>query len=196
MTRGELEPGDCDGERETPWARAAWIDEENTLTLFDERPVGVTGKHCREPRGCGLETELPEVMNHVEGMGPDLDHVIRGQLGSPWILVVVTPDSAHGRDSPKRVENRESPDISAMDDEVASVKLLDSLRPDETVRIRDHTDNVPGRLGTRGFHECAKRRPLLARIGRRQDHLIIVGRQDSGAVPRKRSATSRLPSAA
>jgi len=78
MTRSEHEPGDSDGKRETPRARAAWIDEENTLTLFDERPVGVTGKHCREPRGYGLETELPEVMNHVEGMGPDLDHIIGG----------------------------------------------------------------------------------------------------------------------
>jgi hypothetical protein len=135
MTRSEHEPGDSDGKRETPRARAAWIDEENTLTLFDERPVGVTGKHCREPRGYGLETELPEVMNHVEGMGPDLDHIIGGQLGSPWPLVVVTPDSANGGDSPKRVENRESPDVSAMNDEIASAELLDSLRPDETVRV-------------------------------------------------------------
>src|SRR5438132_14433349 len=69
MTRSEHEPGDSDGERETPRARAAGIDEENALTLFDERPVGVTGKHCREPSGCGLETELPEVMNHVGGHG-------------------------------------------------------------------------------------------------------------------------------
>ena len=68
-------------------------------------------------------------------MGPDLDHVIGGQLGSPWTLVVVTPDSANGGDSPKRVENRESPDVSAVDDEIASAEVLDSLRPDETVRV-------------------------------------------------------------
>jgi hypothetical protein len=132
--------------------------------MFDERPVGVTGKHCREPCGCGLETELPEVMNHVQGMGPDLNYVIGRQLGSPRTLVVVTPDSANGRNSPKRLENRESPDVSAMDDEITSAKLHDSLRPDETVRVRDHTDNVLGFHGclTLGITGGAKLRPLHA----------------------------------
>ena len=45
------------------------------------------------------------------------------------------PGQRERGDSPKRVENRESPDVSAVDDEIASAELLDSLRPDETVRV-------------------------------------------------------------
>ena len=191
MTRSEQKLGDSDGERETPWARATWIDEENTLTMCDERPVGVTGKHYREPRGCGLETEFPEVMNYVQGMGPDLDYVIGRQLGGPRTLVVVTPDSANRGDSPKRVENRESPDVSAMDDEITSAKLHDSLRPDETVRVRDHTDNVPGFHGclTLGISGGAKRCPL---------HAVVTPLriQVMNRCARERSCLSRLPSRA
>jgi len=73
-----------------------------------------------------------------------LDHVIGEQLGCPRALVVVTPDGANRGDGPKRAEHHGSPDVSAMDDEIGSAKPIDSLRPDQTVGVRDHTDNVPG----------------------------------------------------
>jgi len=142
--RGKDELGDSDGEREASRAGAAWVDEENAFAPFNERPVGVPGKHCCEPRGRRLESELPEVMNDVESVGPHLDHVIGGQLGCPRALVVVTSDGASGGDGPKRVQHRGSPDVSAMDDEIGSAKPIDSLRPDQTVGVRDHTDNLPG----------------------------------------------------
>ena len=150
VTRSEYEPGDSDGKRETPWARAAWVEEENTLTLLEERPVGVTGKDRREPSSRGLEAELLDVMNHVEGMRPDFDHLIGGKLRSPCTLVVIAPDSANGGDSPKRVENCERADVSTMHDEITSAELLDRLGPDEAVRVGDHANHVPGRLRTQG----------------------------------------------
>jgi len=153
---GKDELGDRDGQRKTPGAGAAWVDEENAFAFFDKRPVGVAGKHCCEPRGRRLETELSEVMNDVEDVTPHLDHVVGGQLDGPWTLVVVTSDGANGGDGPKRVQHRWSSDVSAMDDEIGSAKPIDSLRPHETVGVRDHTDNVPLRFGTCGFHD----RPL------------------------------------
>ena len=80
---GKDELGDRDGQRKTPGAGAAWVDEENAFAFFDKRPVGVAGKHCCEPRGRRLETELSEVMNDVEDVTPHLDHVVGGQLDGP-----------------------------------------------------------------------------------------------------------------
>ena len=141
--RSEDKLSDSDGEREASGSRATRVDEEDAFALFDKRPVGVTGKDCCEPRGRRLETELSEVMNDVEDVTPHLDHVVGGQLDGPWTLVVVTPDGANGGDGPKRVQHGGSPDVSAMDDEIGSAKPIDSLRPHETVGVRDHTDNVP-----------------------------------------------------
>ena len=144
MPSAKDELGDSDGERKTSRAGAARVDEENAFAAFDKRPVGVPGKHCCEPRGCRLETELPEVVDDVEGVGPHLDHVIGGQLECPRALVVVTPDGANRGDGLKRVEHRWGPDVPAMDDEIGSAKPIDSFRPDQTVSVRDHPDDVPG----------------------------------------------------
>jgi len=145
---GKDELGDRDGQREASRAGAARVDETNAFALFDKRAVGVTGKHCCESRGCGFETELSEVMNDVEDVGPHLDHIIGRQLDGPWTFVVVTSDGANGGDGSERVQHRGSPDVSAMDDEIRPAKPLDSLGPDQTVGVRDHTDYLPARLVT------------------------------------------------
>ena len=49
--RPEHEVRDSNGEGKTPWARAARVDEENTLARFDGWSMGMARKDCREPRG-------------------------------------------------------------------------------------------------------------------------------------------------
>src|SRR5262249_11017187 len=144
-TRTEDEPGDRDGEREAPRARATRVDEEDVATPFDERPGRVTGQDGAESRGRGLEIELGDVVDHVDSMHPDLNHVIGGKSGRPRTLVIVAPDRANGGDGPKRIENGGCADVATVDDEIAPAQLLDRLGADETMRVGDHTDDVGGR---------------------------------------------------
>jgi len=109
----------------------------------------MSAEHRCETRRLGVETQLREVMNHVDQVGADFDDVGGGKLGRPWSLVVVASDGADRSDGAERVENRSATDVPAMDDELATAKGIEGLGTDEPVRVRDHADDVlHGQLAT------------------------------------------------
>ena len=102
----------------------------------------MSGKHGGESSGGGLEIELRQVVQHVEDMGAQLDDVIGRKLGCPRTLVVVAAHCVHRGERPQRIQNGAGSDVSAMNDRVASAQLLEGLRPDEPMRVRNHADDV------------------------------------------------------
>src|SRR5207302_11205701 len=144
VRRTEDELRDGDRKREAPWTRAARVDEENASALLHPRAVRVAGQDRRKPGGGGLERELGEVVDDVEGVRPHLDDVVDRQRAGPRTVVVVAADGPDRRDGPQGVEHGGSADVSTVDDEVRPPKPRQRLRPHEPVRVGYDPDR-PGR---------------------------------------------------
>ncbi len=68
------------------------------------------------PEASGLQIELRQIMEHVDGGPADLDDFGLRELPGPSLFVDVAADRRHGRDRQKLFQNLGSTHVARMDD--------------------------------------------------------------------------------
>jgi hypothetical protein len=88
-----------------------------------------------ESRGIRVEVKLRQVMQYVDFVAANFDHVRRGKSARPSVCVIVAAHRSDRRDAAKYVQYRRLSDIAAMNDEVRVAKRIKRLRPNQAVGI-------------------------------------------------------------
>jgi hypothetical protein len=162
---GYLENPERDGQRESARACAAGIEIEDAVTPLDRGLVGVSADDYAKARGCRIEIEVGEGVQHVDGDAAKLDDLGCGEsgagsraagsgtvglgtvglgtvgLGTVGLEAVHIPsDRSKGSDRGERGEDGRIADISRVEDVIDALKRGDRLRPQEAVRVGDNAN--------------------------------------------------------
>ena len=70
----DVQAANADGQAETPRAGAAGVEEQDAAPLFLSRLVRVAGDHGTEAARRGIEIQLIEIVQHVDGEALRLEH--------------------------------------------------------------------------------------------------------------------------
>jgi hypothetical protein len=134
-TGSQGEPGNCNRQGESPRTGAARVDEKRLAPRLDRRLVGVAEDYGGEARGPRIEVELREVVENVDRVATDLDHVVGGKALSPHALVVVAADRADRRKPSERLEDGRVTDVAAMNDELRTPERVECSGPNQSMGI-------------------------------------------------------------
>ena len=136
----DLDPGHCDREREAARTRAPGVEEEHPLADLGAGTVRVAAHHGREARRGGIEIELGEVVQQVEGQRSDLGHLGRRERVGPRAPVDVPAHRGDGCERTQRLQHLAPADVARVEDVRAAAQRVERLRPHEAVRVRDDAD--------------------------------------------------------
>src|ERR1700748_1564233 len=88
----QLQRRQGDRQAEPPWPGAAWIEVEHAVDGLDPRPVRVAGNNHVDTAGYGIELQLMDVMQDVDGPAAKLDRSRRGIARRPIGGIHIPPD--------------------------------------------------------------------------------------------------------
>jgi hypothetical protein len=137
---GQLKYRQSDGQAEAPRPGAPWIEVEHAVNGLDPRPVGVAGNNHVDTAGYGIEFQLMDIMQNVDGPAAKLDRSRRGIARRPIGGVHVPPDRNDGRDPAQLGNDLRPADIAGVDDMLNTGKALLRLGAQQAVRVRNDSD--------------------------------------------------------
>lgn len=129
-----------DRQFESLWARTPWIEVKHSAARLLFWYVTVPEDHDAESGRFGLQVELPEVMEHVEGSAIQLDGLSLGQPARPRALVNVAAHRRHWRNRGEFLENFGSAHIPGMNDVFGTTQRVKRFRAEQAVRVGNDTD--------------------------------------------------------
>ena len=88
-----------------------------------------------EARGIRVEVKLRQVMQYVDSVAANFDHVGLGKSVRPSARVIVSAHRSDRRDATERVQHRWISDVAAMNDEVRVAERIKRFRPNQPVGI-------------------------------------------------------------
>ncbi len=94
----------------------------------------------RESRSFGLEVQLCQIVQHVDGNAAELEHRRLRQLARPRTFVDVAPHGSHRGNRGKLFEDLRSTDIAGMNDVFRPAQSFNGLRSQQAMRIGDDAD--------------------------------------------------------
>jgi len=122
---------------EAPRARAARIEIEHTVLLFDLRPMAVTVHDYAESRAFRLQIELPQIMQHIDRNVAGFNDLSFGQRARPGVGVDVAADGSYRRDLRECFEDFGCADVAGVEDAVGTAQGFDGFGTQEAVGVGD-----------------------------------------------------------
>ena len=94
----------------------------------------------RESGGFGIDVQLSQIVEHVNGNAADLKYIVLWQFARPSCFVDVAANNGDGGDGRKPVEDLGRAYVAGMNDAFAAAQGFDGLRPQQAVRVGDDSD--------------------------------------------------------
>lgn len=145
-----------DRQFEAPASGTAGIQVEQAVYGVDLRHVGVAGNNDIDALSYGIDLQGVEVVQNVEQPSGEPHELGFGKFGGPLARIRVSSDRRDGGNSPQRGDDLGIADVAAVNDMVDMGQHAKSLRPEQTVRIRDDADGESHR-SVRLKHSIARR---------------------------------------
>ena len=89
--------------------------------------MSVAADYGREPGGPGIEIQLRQIVQHIDGNPAYFEHFSLGQLLRPHAFVYVAANRSDWSDGAKLIEDLGRANISCMNDVIGSAQSLDVL---------------------------------------------------------------------
>ena len=102
----------------------------------------MAGDDSRKSCGFRVTGEFRQVMNNVDSMTANLDHVMCEKAARPSTSIVIAAYSSDGRNASKRIQNRWIADIPAMNDDFRVAQRIERFRPNQAMGIRYQADEM------------------------------------------------------
>jgi len=102
----------------------------------------MAGDDSRKSCGIRVTVELRHVMNNIDPVTANLDHVMCGKAARPNISIVIASYTSDGRNASERIQNRWIADVPAMNDHLRVAQRIERLRPNQAMGIRYQADEV------------------------------------------------------
>ena len=134
----------ADRELEAARAGAAWIEVKNPVFLFHFGLVAVAVDNRAESSGFGLQVELREIVEEVDGDAADFYEFGRGQFTGPGFDIHVAADGGDGSNAAERVEDFASANVARVEDVVGAAKSFDGFGAEQAVGIGNNAENHAG----------------------------------------------------
>jgi len=128
-----FDDSNCNRQFKAPWARAAGIEQENSVDHFVVRPVAVTEYDDVDRL---LQQLGPEDVREKESPAGD------GQPGNfvTITIIIIPANERHRRDRAQCVEHVIAADVAGVQDRIHSRQCLQRLRANQTVGVGDDAD--------------------------------------------------------
>lgn len=97
--------------------------------------------HRVEPSGFGLQIELRQIVQHINGNACDLDGFSFRQSARPRTLVDIAANRGHGRNMLELFKNLRRANITRMNDVAHSAQRIQCFRTKQSVGIGDDADD-------------------------------------------------------
>jgi len=131
----QLEAGDGGGKGEAAGAGAARIYIKHAIAQVRVGFVGVARDDNVEARGFGVEVEILEPVQHVDGSVGEFDDLGQRERACPGFRVHVAAYSMDRGDGLKLFEDGEIADIAGVEDGAGPFESREGFRAKEAVRV-------------------------------------------------------------
>ena len=101
----------------------------------------VAGDDHVESSGLGLQIELREIVDNIDGNVGELDDFGCGEFAGPCLLVDVASDRGDGGDGGEFVENFGIADVTGMNDVLRALERSQSFGAEQAVGVGDYADD-------------------------------------------------------
>jgi len=101
----------------------------------------MAGDDYAESRCLGLQIELREIVQHIDGNARDLDDFLRREFAGPWGLIDIAADGGYRRDGCEFVKNLRRADVSRMNDVLRTAQRGESFRAKQAMCVGDDADD-------------------------------------------------------
>jgi hypothetical protein len=125
---------------ESPRPRAARIQVKHSIAHLLFGNVTVAADHNRESSRFGLEVQLLQIMQHIDGNTAQLNHLSFRQLATPGRFIDVSTHGGDGTNRGKLLEDIGRADIPGMNDVLGPAQRFDCLRAQQAMRVGDDAD--------------------------------------------------------
>ena len=125
---------------ESPRPGAAGIEIEHSVARLVLGNVTVAAYDNRESGGFGLEIQLRQIVQHVDGNTAQFERLGFRQLARPRTFVYIATHGSDGGNGREIVENLRRPNISGMNDVVGPAQSCNGLVTQQAVGVRDDAD--------------------------------------------------------
>jgi hypothetical protein len=106
---------------EPPGAAAARIEEEDSVPRFAFRDMAVAGDHNLKSRSLGLQIQMREIVQHVDGNAACFENFGRRQASRPRFFIYVATHRGEGSDGSELFQNLWRADIAGMNDSLRTL---------------------------------------------------------------------------
>ena len=116
------------------------VQEQHAAHILNRRPVRVTANNGAKAGRRRLYVKSIHVMKHIQQDVAELNDLCLREIMRPIAIVHVSSHGDNGRDRSQRFKYIRFADVSSMNDQVGAFQRLESRRWQETVCVRDDTD--------------------------------------------------------
>ena len=134
--------GNAKGQLESPGTCASRIQKENSVSIFDTRPMGVTADYRLNLLHRRRHLQVLQIVEHVDGNAGSLHGFDLWNSFGPFVRIVVPSHSNHRSEVSQTVENIGTADIASMKNQGHAFEDSQHLRTQKTVSIRNDSDNL------------------------------------------------------
>jgi hypothetical protein len=131
------EPPHTHGQAEASRTRAAWVEKEDAVSLFNLRPMAMAVNHHAKSSCLGFQIDSSEVVQHINRHARDFDYFRRRQSRHPGASIDIPANRGYRRDVRELFENSRIAHIAGVEDAVGSAQGLDGLGTQQAVSVGD-----------------------------------------------------------
>ena len=96
--------------------------------------------HDRESRGFGIEIQLRQIVQHVNGKACDFKHFMFRQLSRPCTSIDVAANCRDRSDCREPLDYCGGADVAGMNDVIRPAQSFDGFRSQQPVSVGDYAD--------------------------------------------------------
>lgn len=136
----DIQKADCHRQFKAPRPAGTGIEEEYAFATLDMRLMRVSVENCREARRGGIEAQRAEIVQKVEVLLFEKEHVGHGQATARPRAVNVASDGVNRSYFSEFFENGVFADVAEMQDVVDGGKRRDHFGAEEPMSVTHDTD--------------------------------------------------------